>query len=83
MGAKRNGANLPAGRLYISFPVWEQEGLAVRQAEKFNAEARAKEYAQERDEELEKYATETNLIKKAMHYRNAVAAVEKIDFTGR
>ena len=82
MGAKRNGANLPAGSLYLSFPVWQQEGLAIRQAEKFDAETRAKEYAQERDEELQKYATADNLFKKALHYRNAVAAVEKIDFTG-
>jgi hypothetical protein len=82
MGAKRNGANLPAGCLYLTFPIWEQEGLAIRQAEKYEAETKAKEFAHERDEEFRKYATETNLFKKVLHYRNAVAAVEKIDFTG-
>lgn len=81
-GAKRNGAQLPQGRLYISFPVWTQEGLAKRQAEKFDAEARAKDYSKERDDELLKMQKESNLIKKALHYRAAAAAVEKIDFTG-
>jgi len=82
MGAKRNGADLPAGRLYLSFPVWSQWGLAIRQAERNEAEERAQEFSEERDAEILKYTESTNLIQKAFHYRNAAAAVQKIEFTG-
>ena len=81
-GAKRNGANLPAGRLYLSFPVWTQGGLSVRQEERTHAEAKVKEFSQEKDDELRKMEATSNLFMKAVHYRNAVAAVEKIDMSG-
>jgi hypothetical protein len=82
VGAKRNDANLPPGRIYLTFPVWSQEGLATRQAERFEAEARVKTFSIEKNEEMQKYYSEPNLFKKAMHYRNVAAAVEKIDMTG-
>jgi hypothetical protein len=81
-GAKRNGAQLPQGPLYLSFPVWTPDGLAQKQAERFDAEKRAKEYLKERDEEMMKMQKESNVFKKALHYRNAAAAVERYDFTG-
>ena len=82
VGAKRNDANLPPGRMYFSFPVWSQEGLAIRQAERFEAETKAKEYVAEKNDEMQKYYTATNIFQKAMHYRNIAAAMEKIDLTG-
>lgn len=81
-GAKRNNARLPQGAMYLSFPVWTQEGLAQRQAQRYEAEQRAKEHAKERDDELMMMQKESNLFKKALHYRNAAAALEKIDLTG-
>jgi hypothetical protein len=82
VGAKRNDANLPPGRIYLTFPVWSQAGLAIRQAERSEAETKVKTFSIEKNEEMQKYYTETNLFKKAMHYRNVAAAVEKIDMTG-
>jgi len=81
-GARRNGASLPSGRIYMSFPVWSEDGLATRQKEKTEAEAKVKEFNKEKDDELKKYQEASNLFMKALHYRNAVAAVEKVDLTG-
>jgi hypothetical protein len=82
IGAKRNDASMPAGRIYLTFPVWSQAGLASRQAERFEAEAKVKTFVDEKNEEMQKYYSETNLFKKAMHYRNVAAAIEKIDMSG-
>ena len=83
-GAKRNSnsAMLPAGRIYLSFPVWTQEGLAHRQSEKREAEVKCKGFKKEKMDEIRKMEETSNLFMKAVHYRNAVAAVEKIDFSG-
>ncbi|CAB9516030.1 expressed unknown protein [Seminavis robusta] len=81
-GAKRNDAHIDPGRIYLSFDVYDPERLAVRQIERVEAEAKCKEYVQERDDELDKYKTTNNIFMKALHYRNAAAAVEKIDLSG-
>ena len=83
-GAKRNAnsAELPAGRVYLSFPIWTEDGLASRRSEKREAEIKCKEYNEEKLDEIKKFEEASNLFMKAMHYRNAVAAVEKIDLSG-
>jgi hypothetical protein len=75
--AKRNDASLPKGRIYISFPVWTKESLADAQERKRDVETRARQYIQDKDDELAKMQTTNNPIMKALHYRNAAAALEK------
>jgi len=83
-GATRNSntASLPAGRLYMSFPVWTEDGLAEKQGLKRETESKCKEYIEEKMDEIRKMEETSNLFMKALHYRNAIAAVEKIDFSG-
>jgi len=73
---------LPKGRVYISFPVWTQELLAEVQAKKALVEEVASEFRQEKDLHLQKYQDEPNFLMKLVHYRNAAAAVEKLDMSG-
>lgn len=80
--AKRNGAILPKGRIYMTFPVWTHEGLATQQARKIDVEKRAMGYLGERDEELQKMQETSNPISKVWHYRNAAEAFEKYYITG-
>lgn len=81
-GANRNGAKIPAGRLYLSFPVWTRDGLDLKQSDKAEAEEMRKLHMEEKDEELRKMQETANLFKKALHYRNAAAAYEKHDMIG-
>lgn len=77
----RNDATLPAGRVYMSFPIWTPELLAEQQLTRDEAEKNAAEYTVEKNEMLRRYAETDNILMKAIHYRNAAAAVEKIDMT--
>lgn len=83
-GAKRNSnsATLSAGRVYISFPVWTADGLTEKQSSKKETESRCKEFDDEKNDEIRKMGETSNLFMKAVHYRNAIAAVEKMDFSG-
>ena len=51
----RNDAVLPKGRIYLSFPIWNEEGLAFAREQKAYVNKAAKEAQKERDEEIEKY----------------------------
>jgi hypothetical protein len=72
----RNGASLSSGRMYMSFPLWTQEGLAEGMERKQYVLKRVKECIEERDEELMKMEQTNNPLMKALHYRNAYAAME-------
>ena len=74
---KRNDATLPKGRIYLSFPIWTKEGLDFARQEKVRIMARAKMFLDEKNEELKRYQEATNLLQKALHYRNAYEATEK------
>lgn len=76
----RNEASLPKGRIYLSFPIWTEIGLQDAQETKESTLSRAKELIQEKDQELEKMQATPNPLKKALHYRNAAAAIQKYDF---
>jgi hypothetical protein len=76
----RNDAMLPEGRLYISFPVWTMESLEEQLALKRNAQKRGSELLQKKADALLQYTTEPNLFKKALHYREALAAAENYSF---
>ena len=80
--ARRNEASLPAGRLYMSFPVWTKEGLAEAQAYKRQVEEMARKHEQDKIDELAKVGETSNILMKALHYRNAVAANEKYGLSG-
>jgi hypothetical protein len=73
----RNGAKLPSGHVYLSFPVFTRETLDVAQAKKLKHETLFLKYSALQTEELEKMAMTKNVIKKAIHFRNAVGANEK------
>eukprot|EP00581_Thalassiosira_minuscula_P009424 CAMPEP_0183707702 /NCGR_PEP_ID=MMETSP0737-20130205/4209_1 /TAXON_ID=385413 /ORGANISM="Thalassiosira miniscula, Strain CCMP1093" /LENGTH=283 /DNA_ID=CAMNT_0025935429 /DNA_START=57 /DNA_END=908 /DNA_ORIENTATION=- len=79
--ARRNDLVLDAGQVYLTWPVWSEDGLAEQQARRARAERNYKEFESVRDEELEKMNNTTNILQKALHFRAAAAAVEKMDFT--
>jgi len=75
---RRNDAFIPKSRLYLSFPLWTS---STWESAKFRREQilkQAKKLDSDHDKELEKMKSATNPILKALHYRNAAAAlVEK------
>lgn len=74
---KRNGAVLPKGKIYITFPVWTRETLEQMQLQKYKVMELANEALAEKDAELAKMQETGNILQKALHYRNAFAAAEK------
>jgi hypothetical protein len=74
---RRNAqAMIPAGIMYLSFPVWDGALLMEYQKKKVQYDITAKLFSQERDMEIEKMTKSNNLFNKIMHYRNAFAAAE-------
>ncbi|KAL7533487.1 hypothetical protein ACHAWF_011285 [Thalassiosira exigua] len=81
--ARRNENNvLEKGQVYLTWPVWSKDGLEKQQARKAEAEAKYRKFETERDNELEEMSNTPNILQKAMHFRNAAAATERMDFTG-
>jgi hypothetical protein len=74
---KRNGASFPAGRVYLSFPVWTKESLIGAQAFKRQVQATRRVFNAEKQEALAKMQTASNLLAKGMLYRAAAQAYEK------
>jgi hypothetical protein len=72
----RNAATLPKGRIYLSFPIWNQEGLDYARKEKTTVMKKAEEALKEKNEEMSKFQDTNNILMKALHYRNAYAAAE-------
>lgn len=75
---RRGSAKITNGDTYFSFRVYTRESLAAdheikRQIIEQNAEA-----LHEKDLHLEKMHATNNIIMKAIHYRNAFAAFEKV-----
>lgn len=75
--ATRNGAKLPSGHIFLSFPVFTQETLDIAKAKKLRHETSFLKYSTLQDEELGKMRMTKNLFQKAIHFRNAVSANEK------
>lgn len=78
---RRNDASLPAGRLYLSFPVWTKNGLEDAQRIKLDVESRARKHKQDTQDELKKMESTNNPLTKALHFRNAAEAIEKYQQT--
>lgn len=73
----RNDATLSPCRLYLSFPVWSSEGLKTAQKDKKTVMDRARGFVNEKESAFAKMKETSNPIMKALHYRNAYAAMEK------
>jgi len=80
--AIRNDAKLERGIIYMSWPVWSSDELQNQQKRKAKAEKKYDEFQLERDTELEKMNDTRNILQKALHFRNAAAATEQMDYTG-
>mmetsp|Transcript_24349 Transcript_24349/g.38401 ORF Transcript_24349/g.38401 Transcript_24349/m.38401 type:complete len:287 (-) Transcript_24349:276-1136(-) len=80
--ARRNDALLEKGQVYLTWPVWSKDGLEKDQALRAKAEIKYKAFEAERDGELEKMSNTPNILHKALHFRKASAATEKMDFSG-
>lgn len=74
----RNDAVLQAGNVYMTFPVFSREGLSDLRARKANYETEIKKHTDLQAEELKKTSETKNLLMKAVHFRRAVAANEKV-----
>lgn len=77
-----NGAELPKGRVYLSFPMWTVEGLIEQQATKLAVEAKAAEYQAEKMACLKKVQDASSMLEKALRYRDALEMTEKQSMTG-
>ena len=82
MSRNEHTAHLPAGRIYISFPVWTQALLTTAQEKKALAFQRRDELVIEKDRYLSEMQATNNIFKKVMLYRDAAEAFEKMDLTG-
>ena len=78
----RNDAAIPKGRVYMTFPVWTDESLKHLRERKVIAEGKAAEALDRLKEASAKMATETNLLSKALLFREAAKAHEDIDYSG-
>lgn len=78
----RNGASIPKGRVYLTFPVWTQETLQDLRQRKAKAEEIAVECMERLKEETRMMEETNNPLMKAMHFRNACKAHEEIDYSG-
>lgn len=79
---ERNDAKIPEGRLYVTFPVWNDSTLKDLRERKQVAEEKAVKAADRLKEHSEKMETTNNLIEKALHFREACKAAEEIDYSG-
>ena len=78
---KRHDASLPSGRIYISFPLWTAESLVQNQARKKEAKDVLSKYERDKDDAMAKMSETNNPLMKALHYRNAFAAAEKMSLS--
>ncbi|VEU37576.1 unnamed protein product [Pseudo-nitzschia multistriata] len=76
---KRNDAILPKGNVYVSFNAWTSEGLEQAQQRKTRIMKLATTALEKKQEELDMMKKTSNLIQKAIHFYNAINAVE--DYT--
>jgi hypothetical protein len=79
---QRGDASLPKGRIYLSLPVWTRDGLTEKQTLKAEKIAEAEQHKIDQADDIAKMQATTNPLMKALHYRNALAASEKIMMSG-
>lgn len=69
------------GSIYLSFPVFDKFALAELQLRMKQQEAEVRECKDKANGILSKFNEETNLLMKALHYRNYFRAMEKTHAT--
>eukprot|EP00568_Trieres_chinensis_P008576 CAMPEP_0183298078 /NCGR_PEP_ID=MMETSP0160_2-20130417/5199_1 /TAXON_ID=2839 ORGANISM="Odontella Sinensis, Strain Grunow 1884" /NCGR_SAMPLE_ID=MMETSP0160_2 /ASSEMBLY_ACC=CAM_ASM_000250 /LENGTH=294 /DNA_ID=CAMNT_0025460029 /DNA_START=162 /DNA_END=1046 /DNA_ORIENTATION=+ len=81
---KRNEhmAALPPGRIYLTFPVFPRLELKERQEKKAHIMKKAEKFLEEKDRQTQLMIETSNPLMKALHYRNACAAMEEYDYSG-
>lgn len=79
---QRGDASLPKGRIYLSLPVWTRDGLTDKQVYKAEKIAEAEQHKIDQADDIAKMQATANPLMKALHYRNALAASEKIMMSG-
>jgi len=77
-GAKRNDAYIPPGNIYVQFPIWDKQKLADFKSQVEGALAKRQGYEEERNKALDEMHKTSNLVLKALKYREACVAMEKI-----
>jgi len=77
--AKRNNVVLPSGCIYLAFPVFSKESLAVHQVEKSVRKAKARAYFKEKEIRLVSFRQTTNTRLKAKCYSNYIRALDRYD----
>lgn len=77
---KRNDASLEKGRVYMSFPVWTREGLDEQQEYRRKIEAKARLFQSAKKEAYKAMDATSNPIMKALHFREAAEASEKLSY---
>lgn len=80
--ARRNDSALEKGSVYVTFPTWEKVGLEQQREVLLHRQKKYDGFKEERDSQLVKLKDEGNILMKALHYRNAVAATADMDSTG-
>jgi hypothetical protein len=73
---KNNNSMIPAGTMYMSFPIWDGRKLQDYQMKKKEYDKTSKQYSQERDAALERMTQTNNVLTKLVHYRDAFQAAE-------
>jgi hypothetical protein len=74
----RNDAVLPSGKIFLNFRVWTSKGLQMARNDKMMHERNISKYSVEQKDALDKMNSTNNPILKAVHFRNAAAANEKL-----
>ena len=80
---QRNEAVLEKGRIFLSFPVWTKEGLEQQQERRREIEARVKLHEDAKKEAFGKMDETSNPIMKALHFRNAAEATERLSYVNQ
>lgn len=80
--AHRNGAALPSGTVYISFPTWDKDELLKQLEKKKEVVELSKKIEKKKNDAIERYAKETNILKKAWIYREVASHVERYHLSG-
>jgi hypothetical protein len=79
--AHRSGCVLDKGNIYMTFPVWKTEGLKQMQISKSAVQTAYDKHQIEKDSQIELMNNSNNLLMKALYYRNACLAKEKMQRT--
>ena len=76
----RNDATLKHGSIYMSFPVWTKRGLKQQQDYRTEMERLIQKQEEAMADAFKKYDASNYIIMKALHFRSAALASDKLSF---